>query len=328
MGDDPGPDRVTAAGLPPIMNPASERKALAVLVFGACIIGIGPILVRLAETGPAAAGFWRLGLALPWLAVFAALQRPASGVAKPRRDLLVIAGLLFAPDLACWHYGIHFTSVANATVLSNLTPILVTGVAWLMFKERPARVFLLGLTLAVGGAVLMGVAKPGTGGEASGGVANPHLGDVLSAATAIWYGGYFLVVREARKTASATTIMLWSSLIGTPIMLILALLLGERVVPLAAAGWAACIGLGLMHVGGQGAIAWSLGRLPASLAAVVVLVQPVVAAGLGWVLLGERMSPVQGLGAALALAGVAVAQVSTRKRPPVEAPEAEQVPTT
>src|SRR5579875_1361840 len=156
------------SGVPAIQAPASERKALAVLILGACIIGVGPILVRLAETGPAAAGFWRLGLALPWLMAFAAMPKPTPSAARPRRDLLVIAGLLFAPDLACWHYGIHFTSVANATVLSNLTPILVTGVAWLVFKERPARVFLLGLALAVGGAILMGMAKPATGREASG----------------------------------------------------------------------------------------------------------------------------------------------------------------
>ena len=42
-------------------------QAIAVLLFGACVIGLSPILVRLTETGPAAAGFWRLAFALPLL---------------------------------------------------------------------------------------------------------------------------------------------------------------------------------------------------------------------------------------------------------------------
>ena len=50
---------------------------------------------------------------------------------------------VFAADLICWHYGIRYTSVANATVLSNLTPILVTIVAWLVLREAPRPVFLI-----------------------------------------------------------------------------------------------------------------------------------------------------------------------------------------
>ena len=41
------------------------RLALAALVFGALVIGFTPILVRLADCGPAAAGFWRLTFAPP-----------------------------------------------------------------------------------------------------------------------------------------------------------------------------------------------------------------------------------------------------------------------
>ena len=62
-------------------------------------------------------------------------------------------------------------------------------------------------------------------------------------------------------------------------------------------------------VTGQGAIAWALGRLPASVTSVVVLVQPVVAAVLGWILFGEVFGPGQMLGGAIALTGVAALSV-------------------
>jgi drug/metabolite transporter (DMT)-like permease len=67
-----------------------------------------------------------------------------------------------------------------------------------------------------------------------------------------------------------------------------------------------------MHVTGQGAIAWALGRLPASVTSVVVLVQPVVATVLGWLLFGEVFGPGQMLGGAIALTGVILAQRAAR----------------
>ncbi len=281
-------------------------RALAVLLIGACVIGVGPVLVRLSETGPAAAGFWRLLFALPLLAMIS--QGSGGGIGAPPR-LALWAGLAFALDLGFWHYGIANTSVAKATVFSNLTPILVTAFAWIFLKQRPGRLFLLAVALATAGAWTMALTK----GAGSTGV-NPPLGDALSAATAIWYSIYFLVVSQARQSLSASRIMFWSTLAGTPLMLLAALGLGEQILPLGLAGWAACLGLGVMHVAGQGSIAWALGRLPAATASVVVLIQPVVAAMLGWWLFDERLGTWPAVGAAVALTGVVLAQWASRPR--------------
>jgi len=275
-----------------------------VLLGAACIIGLAPILVRLSEAGPSAAGFWRLLIAAPMLAGLA--QRNAGGVGRPTRAV-VLAGLAFALDLGFWHYGIALTSVAKATVLSNLTPVVVTAVAWVVFRQKPRPLFLAAVALAVAGAWIMALAK-GHGPTGR----NPPLGDALSTATAVWYALYFLAVSEARKSQSATRIMFWSTVVGSPLLLAAALSLHERLLPATASGWAAVAGLGVMHVTGQGAIAWALGRLPPAVASVVVLIQPVVAGLLGWMLFAETIGPVQGLGAAVALAGVILAQWASR----------------
>ncbi len=149
-----------------------SRLALAALVFGALVIATSPILVRLAACGPAAAGFWRLGFATPLLALMAAAAprfggMGAGGIGTPSRAML-LAGLWFALDLGCWHYGIRYTSVANATVLPNLTPVIVTLVSWFAFRERPRPVFLIGMATAIAGAVLMAeLAARTTGGAAA-----------------------------------------------------------------------------------------------------------------------------------------------------------------
>jgi drug/metabolite transporter (DMT)-like permease len=142
----------------------------------------------------------------------------------------------------------------------------------------------------------------------------PHLGDALSASTALWYGLYFLAVRSARQTHSTLRVMLWSCLVGAPLLLAAALMLGESIVPATPLGWAAVAGLGLAHVFGQGSIAWALGRLPASTASVTVLVQPVAAAVLAYFIFGETLTPLQALGGAVALTGIVIAQQLPARR--------------
>jgi len=274
------------------------------LAFGACVIGFSPILVRLTQTGPAAAGVWRLVFALPLLGTMT--RRAAGRIARPS-SLALLAGVMFALDLGFWHYGIKYTSVANATVLPNLTPVVVTAFAWVVFKQRPRPLFLLALAVAIAGAMLMASQRAGAPGI------NPPLGDALSATTALLYALYMLAVTAARERETASAVMFWSSAAGAPLVLAAALALGETIFPRAAWGWAACVALGVMHVAGQGSIAWAMGRLPTPTASVVVLVQPVVAAGLGWLLFHEAVGPLQALGATVALGGVVLAQRGSKR---------------
>ncbi len=290
-------------------RPARSRAApLIALMLGACAIAFAPIFVRWSGAGPAATGFWRLFLALPALALIAWRSDKAGDrdVWSPS-PLAALAGVLFALDLGFWHYGIKFTTIANATILANLSPVFVTAGAWLFLKERHGLGFLAGLALAVAGASVIAAARGASIGGEKG------LGDALSIATAVWYAAYLLVVRRARLVHSAPQVMLWSSAIGAPLLLVAALALGERLWPTTPAGWMACAGLGLVHVAGQGAIAWALGRLRASVASVIVLAQPVFAAVLGSIIFSEVMGPWRILGAAMTLSGVALAQLAPHR---------------
>ena len=288
------------------MSAASDRKPLLVLLAGACIIGVGTVLVRLTGTGPAAAGLWRLAFAVPWMgllllgerrrALAPGAARPAPGLGAPAA-VMGLCGLLFAADLLSWHYSLRFTSVADSSVLANLTPVIVTVLAWIVFRERPAPVFLAGLGLAVAGAATMAVVRSGGQGV------HPVAGDGLALLASFWYSLYFMTVRKARQTASALQVMTASSVIGAPLLLVAAVLLRETLLPAGLVGWGACVGLGLMHVGGQGAIAWALGKVPTALAAMVILIQPVVAAIASWLVFHEAVGPIQALGGALAIAG-------------------------
>ena len=283
----------------------SRLFAFVVLLISACILGLAPILVRLTETGPAAAAFWRFAFALPLLFAICGLPK-GEGIGRPSK-WMVLAGVFFALDLSFWHYGIVMTSVANATVLCNLTPVVVTLFGWIVFRQTPARLFILALALAMGGAFAMAAGADGQQGT------DPVLGDVLSLIVSLWYAGYFLAVQQARTTAGAMRVTLWATLVGVFPLGIVALVLGEDMIPATIAGWAACVGMGVMHVAGQGGVAWSLGKLPPAIAAVIILIQPIVAGLLSWWIFGETLTPVQALGGALVLGAILLAQWSARK---------------
>jgi len=274
---------------------------VAITLIGACLIAFAPILVRLSDLGPQASAFWRFAFGALALGLVMAV-RGEPGPDRRVRPALIAAGLFFAGDLACWHAAIHYTSVANATLLANLTPIVAGLGAWLVLRERLSVGWALGAGLGVSGAVLLGLSRQGMGEGAL-------LGDGLALITTFWYAAYLLSIRNARKLAGVLPVMFWSSAVGAMAALVVTLIAGERLFPADLRGWAVMAALGaLVHAGGQGGVAYGLGRLPVAVTSVLILIQPVLTTLLGWVLFNETIAPIGFLGAALVLAGAWTAQ--------------------
>lgn len=281
----------------------SERVvATFALLAGAVAIAAGPLFVKVSEAGPIATAFWRVALALPVLWTWSALDRRGHVTAfAANRRLMIAAGLLFASDLAVWHWSIVLTSVANATLLANLAPIFVTLGIWLWYRRRPGGAFLAGMAVALAGvAALLGGDFRLSGREL--------FGDFLGVVTAMFYGGYQLVISRVRARASTASVMAWSGLIMACALLPLALVSGEQILPVTAAGWLKLVGLALIsQAAGQSLIAYAMAHLPATFSSVGLLLQPVVAALFAWALLGETLGPMAIVGGCAVLAGIAIA---------------------
>lgn len=284
----------------------ARRQALSALVGGAICIGFAPVLVRLSDVGPSATAFFRLLFALPFLWAWMWSNQSRSAVtASPAtaKDflLLAVAGLFFTGDLALWHWSLQFTSVATSTLLTNFAPLFVTVGAAMFLGEKITRRFIAGMLIAFGGAGLLVSERIEF---------RQHqlLGDALAVLTAVFYAGYMLTVKELRARFSTPTIMAWSGLVSCLSLLAVALLSQETVVPPNMDAWLVVIALGLVsHLGGQTLITHALGHLPASFSSVTLLLQPLVAALLAWVLLKEKLTPWQWTGGAIILCGIFLA---------------------
>ncbi|MGE3310641.1 MAG: DMT family transporter [Limisphaerales bacterium] len=282
----------------------TQARGLAALLLGAVCIGFAPLWVRWSETGAVATAFHRLLLALPVLAVWAARDRSAKSVPWTSADRLwtLAAGAFFALDLAAWHLAIRFTSVANATLLANFAPIFVTAGAWIFLREPVGTRFAAGMAVAFGGAWLL------TGASFFSGSSRAE-GDVLGLITAAFYGAYQLCVARLRRRHPSGRILFFGSLTSIPLLGFFALALDEKILPDTARGWCVLIGLAATaQVFGQGLITHGFAHLPAGYSSLVLLVQPLVAAGAAWILLSESMTGPQLLGGLILLAGIVLAR--------------------
>jgi drug/metabolite transporter (DMT)-like permease len=279
------------------------RLALPALLAGGIAIGFSPIFVRLSELGPIATGFHRLFLALPllWLWMRWEGSRAGPGTSKVEWLPIAVPGALFAGDIFFWHWSITYTTVANATLFANLAPVIVTFGAWFYLRERVSFRFLVGLGLAMGGAALLVNASAASG-------ARFVLGDFLGLVTACFFGSYVVAVARLRDRNTASTIMFYSSTVTCVLLLAATLVSGEGLLPGSANGWIALFALAwISQATGQGLIAYALGHLPASFSALAILIEPLTAAILGWVWLGEALGALQAVGGVIVLAGITVA---------------------
>ena len=287
------------------MSGSGKGRALGALVIGGFLLGCSPILVRISELGPIATAFWRLALALVPLTMLFARRGRSGPLPSTAAEHLTAAlpGIFLGGDLATWHLSLHMTSVTNSTLLANMAPVVVTLVSWLFLRQRISGAFLVGLALSVVGVIVLNSA-----GFSRSGNSHPR-GDAVALGAACFYAGYFIFLSRARMVFSTIVVMLWSTVAAAICVLPLALLFEHTFVPATIAGWAVVLALGwLVHAGGQGLIAFSLAWLPATFSSLTLLIQPVVAAVLAWIVLNEPLRGPQIAGGAIVIAGILLAR--------------------
>jgi drug/metabolite transporter (DMT)-like permease len=215
---------------------------------------------------------------------------------------LIFAGLFFASDLATWHWSLDFTTVANSTILVNCAPIFVTIGAWIFFRQRVTMTFMTGLVIALVGAIML----VGASFELS---RQNMVGDGIAIITAMFYAGYILSVKQARQSFSTVTIMGWSGIVSSLVLLPITILSGESLLATTLAGWLVLLGLAMAgQVVGQGLIAYALAHLPAPFSSVTLLLQPTLATLFAWLILNEAITISQAIGGTVVLSGILIAR--------------------
>jgi len=273
---------------------------LAALLGGNVALALGPWFVRMADTGPVAAGFWRLFLALPFLVLFARVSgQRLAGMGPKTLALVALGAVTFALDLASWHTGIGMTRLGNATLFGNAGSIVLLFWMFIAHRVLPRPLEWLAIIFALAGAaILMGRSldiSPAT-----------LVGDLFCLAAGLLYAVYLLTLQGARGQFGSWSLLVWVCLFGCPVLLGIALALGEPVWP---TDWTPVIGLFIVsQLLGQGLLVYALGHFPPLVIGLALLTQPAVASLYGWLAFGEVLSGLDIFGMVLVGAALAVAR--------------------
>ncbi|MBB3859833.1 drug/metabolite transporter (DMT)-like permease [Novosphingobium hassiacum] len=272
------------------------------LLTGNVALALGPWFVRIADSGPVSAGLWRLFLALPLLAVFARARRePMWGYARRDWVILSVAGVVFALDLASWHVGIEMTRLGNATLFGNSGSVILMVWGLIALHRRPHLREYAAVAMALGGAGLL----LGRSMEID---ARTFAGDLFCILAGLFYVVYILLVQNVRGRFGSWSLLFWSSLAGCPVLLAIALALGEPVLP---QHWLPVIGLMIAsQIIGQGLLVYSLGHFPPLVIGLVLLTQPAVSIIAGWFAFGEVLTLPDAIGMALVGAALVLARIA------------------
>ncbi|MHA6334607.1 DMT family transporter [Qipengyuania sp. CAU 1752] len=274
---------------------------LLALLAGNVALALGPWSVRLADSGPVSAAFWRLALALPFLAMLArASGQRLGGIPQRTMVLVALGSLAFAFDLASWHFGIRLTRLGNATLFGNAGSIVLLFWGFIIGRMLPRGSEWLAIAFALGGAaILMGESL-----EIS---TTTLVGDLFCLAAGLAYAVYLLTLQDARKDIGAWSLLVWVSIFACPVLLALALALGEPVIP---TDWTPLIVLSVLsQLVGQGLLVFALRHFRPLIIGLALLTQPAIAALYGYGVFGEVLGAWDILGMVLLGSALVVARM-------------------
>lgn len=301
------------------VGPATSafRRAIPYLALlaGMSCLAAGGIFVRLSEVGPISTAFYRIAFSVPVAVLLIQLTSDKTTIKDkfrpPRgRDLLFLglAGGALAADLILWHISFFHTTIANANLLANMVPFIIIPYTFWIVKETPTKRFVFASVVVCSGLGVLVAGKATLSFENA-------LGDGLALATAVFYAIYLILVSRYRRDYSAMEVILWSSYGSLIFLLPVAVFFENGLLPTSMFGFlilfsVACVS----HLGGQGLIAVSLGKIPLRVSALIVLLQPIIAGVISFLVFGESMTVIENIGFSMILSGTYIAKTSKQNR--------------
>ncbi len=291
-----------------------------ILFIGVIAVSSAAVFIRLAIAAAEVRGVgFSLFLAASRLIVSALILIPVTR--KLNRDRVtpkayycaVAAGLSLALHFATWITSLSFTSIAASTTLVTTNPVWVALISWWWLKEKPSKLTLLGVIVALAGGITIAVGDRNS--ENAINVANTFLGNGLALVGAFMASCYFLLGTQAQKfglnIGSYIAIAYTTAAI---ILLPLPLLFNASYFgyPLPVYLYTFLMAIVSQTIG-HTSFNWALRFISPTLVSLAILFEPIGASLLGLFIWQEIPSRSVFLGGVILLVGIAIAIIGTRK---------------
>jgi len=269
------------------------------LVIGILCISFSPIFVKLAGVAPIGAAFYRVLVA--WLCLVPyCIAKNKLKVSKKQLLIAMIAGIVFASDVAVWNISLLKISATVSTLIANLAPVWVGLFSFLLFKKRSGILFWIGTLIALTGMVIL--------------VGYQHIlhlelnaGILLAILASLFYAIYIMITKNIMAGIDVFTFMFYSMLSASAFLLLVNGFMGSSLIHYSLRVWACFIGMGVIcQLTGWLTINYSLRYLESTKVSISLLSQTVFAGLLAVFLLKETLDANEIIGSIVVLAGIAL----------------------
>jgi len=295
----------------PAVAPSLAAPHIA-LLFVQVMFGTFPIVGKIALRELPSTGvvmFRIAGATLAFWCLRGIISNRKHEVVRNRNDYLRLAMLsLLGVVLNQFMFvkGLELSTVINATLLGVAIPVWTLIVSLALGRERISLRTTLGILLAMSGVIYL--IDPARAEFSSA----TTLGNVLLIANTAAYGAYLALSQNMVKRYGALTVISWIFLFAC----VAAVPFGGyhlarvSLTEVSSAAWLAVLYIILVPtVAAYYLNAWALARVPPSIVAAYIYLQPLIAFALAPLILGEKINGRTWVAAALVFAGVAVTTI-------------------
>jgi len=285
-------------------NHYPKAKVLIAFAAGLAAFGFAPIFVRYAsDTSPLVLVVYRTVFAAAILFPFWLWRRSKEQREGKARERMWIglSGLCLGLHFTFWISSLYYTSVASASVLVTIHPIIMILIERLWFKRGFAKATWTGVLLAFSGSVLLGISDS----QIDQPFANPLFGNMLAIAAAVIFVVYLLIGQQIRQKREWIDYVFPVYFYAAATCVLIALMLGKNLLDISTVGVWAGAGLALgPQIMGHGSMNYAVKYISPTLISTSVLTEPLLASVLAYLLFNE-LPPLTSIAAMfITLAGV------------------------
>lgn len=274
--------------------PGIGMVAVGALAFSSLALFTRPIQGMEAQ----AIAFFRILFGFGFLSILLVRDRTPLRINNFRKEIpkILLVGVLISGTASLYIYSLQYTSVANAALLVNTSPIYVAMLGPWLLKEAPPKFILPSLALVIGGtALISGVGRETMNDGSMWGIAAGALAGFI-------YSFVIMLSRSLGRTVGGYTQGLWGAGVGSLVLLPLAINTPWQVVQV---NLVYLIPAGMITLGFSTLMYYkALQRVRAQVVSVVAILEPVFGILLGWLVFAERLDAFEILGCVLVLGGI------------------------
>lgn len=276
-------------------------KSYLALITGVFLIGVSPILIKMADAPGIVTSFYRMALgALALLIPFLFnLKKRKFRLSAKGLGWAMLGGLCFALDMALWSTGIVASNATLPTIVGNLAPVWVGLGAMFFFKEKQPAGFWIGLSLAITGMILL------TSNDIFESNTVVVKGIFLGLFAGMFYAAYQLFTQAGRKILDTISYLFISTLGAALTLGVIIPIFNLNFTGYSAQTWILWLIMGIgIQAGAWFLINYAQGYIPASIVSPSLLIQPVITGIIAVSFLNERLSLWHITGGFIVLSGV------------------------